>query len=108
MSQYLLIQSKSPWETNRVADFYDLARQLAAAGHDVTLFLVQNGVLPARPRAHDPGLNEVVSARVRVLADDFSLRERALDPKALAGGVVPAAIDVVVDLLVAGAKSIWN
>jgi hypothetical protein len=108
MSQYLLIQSRSPWETSPVADFYDLARQLVTAGHDVTLFLVQNGVLPARPRAHDPGLREVVGARVRVLADDFSLRERAIDATALAEGVAPAAIDVVVDLLAAGAKSVWN
>jgi predicted peroxiredoxin len=108
MSQYVLIQSKSAWASGSAADFYTMAHQLAAAGHDVTLFLVQNGVLSARPGARDPRLSEIAGPRLRVLADDFSLRERAIDAERLAPGIAAAAIGVVVDLLAAGARSIWN
>jgi hypothetical protein len=108
MSKYLLIQSKSPWESSSVGDFYALARQLATAGHQVTLFLVQNAALSARREARDPALAEVVGTGVRVLVDDFSLRERGIDGRTLARGVAPSAIDVVVDHLASGAKSMWN
>jgi predicted peroxiredoxin len=108
MSKYVLIQSKSPWESSSVADFYAVARQLAAAGHEVTLFLVQNAALAARREARDPGLAEVVGTGVQVLVDDFSLRERGIDGRTLARGVTPCAIDAVVDHLASGAKSMWN
>ena len=76
MSRYLLIQSKSPWESADVDQFYSLARDLGRTGSDVTLFLVQNGVMAARTGAKDASLDQLLSGNVRVLADDFSLRER--------------------------------
>ena len=48
MAKYLLIESRDPFENNIVARQYDLAVNLVKEGNDVTLFLVQNGVLPAR------------------------------------------------------------
>ena len=48
MARYLLIESRDGFEWNEVPYFYDLAYGLAREGHDVTLFLVQNGVLAAR------------------------------------------------------------
>lgn len=48
MASYMLIESRDPFEVNDVAYFYDLASSLKSRGNDVTLFLVQNGVLPAR------------------------------------------------------------
>jgi hypothetical protein len=107
MSQYILMQSKSPWSSRAVADFYELASRFANAGHDVTLFLVQNGVLAARREAQDPDLREL-RGRVKIVADDFSLRERAIDKFDLAAGVSPAPIEEVVRLLAAGAKALWN
>src|SRR5712664_876736 len=44
MSRYILIQSKSPWESGDVGHFYALARELGDRG-EVTFFLVQNGVM---------------------------------------------------------------
>jgi hypothetical protein len=46
--------------------------------------------------------------KIRVLADDLSLRERAIGASALKAGVKPGAIDEVVDLLAVGAKALWH
>ena len=108
MSQYVLIQSKSPWESGDLGHFYALARELRQAGGEVTFFLVQNGVMAARTGAKDPALDQLLGANVRVVADDFSLRERAIDAKALKNGVNPSSIDLVVDLLAGGAKALWH
>ena len=43
---------------------------------------------------------------VKVLADDFSLQERGITK--LAEGVAVAPIDVVVDHLAAGHKTLWH
>ena len=107
MAQYLLIESRDPFETLEVSNDYDLAVGLAKAGHQVTLFLVQNGVLPSRKSANHGGLRQVVDSNVEVLSDDFSLRERGIDQAALANGVKAAPIDIVVDQLAAGHKTIW-
>ena len=54
------------------------------------------------------GLATLAGAGVTVLADRFSLRERAIADDALAEGVSAAELDVVVDALAGGAKAIWN
>ena len=108
MSRYVLIQSKSPWESRDVDQFYSLARELSQAGGDVTFFLIQNGVMAARTGAKDPAFDQVLAGKVRVLADDFSLRERAINREALKSGISPSPIDTVVDLLASGAKALWH
>ncbi len=108
MGAYLLIESRDPFDTNDVGFYYDLAKQLARQGNRVTLFLVQNGVLPARAGARDGQLSEVQAAGVEVLADDFSLRERGISANRLAAGVKPAPLDVVIDHLADGSKAMWH
>ena len=108
VSKYLLIQSKSPWESGDVAHFYALASELGHAGGEVTLFLVQNGVMPARAGAKDAALDQLLGSQVRVLADDFSLRERAIGPGAMKRGIRTSSIDEIVDLLSVGAKALWH
>ena len=107
MAKYLLIESRDPFEVNDVLYYYDLAATLAKEG-DVTLFLVQNGVLPARRSAKSRRLTELAQAGVRVLAEEFSLRERGIRADRLAEGVAPAALDVVIDQLAAGRKALWH
>ena len=107
-SSYLLVESRDPFEIRDVAYFYDLAANLAGAGNTVTLFLVQNGVLPARPSAHSEALARVAKAGVQVLADEFSLRERGIRAERLASGVKAAALDVVIDQLAEGRKALWH
>ena|SRR5689334_2595206 len=106
MAQYLLIESRDPFESNDVHYYYDLAKGLAEAGNQVTLFLAQNGVLSARPCMHSTALSALSKSGVTVLADDFSLKERGIAK--LAEGIAAAPIDVVVDHLAAGDKVLWH
>jgi uncharacterized OsmC-like protein len=106
MAQYLLIESRDPFESNDVGYYYDLAKGLVEEGNQVTLFLAQNGVLSARPSAHSAALSALAQGGVTVLADDFSLRERGIAN--VVDGVAPAPIDVVVDHLAGGHKTLWH
>ena len=108
MAHYLMIESRDSFESNDVAYFYDLAKALKRNGNDVSLFLVQNGVLPARPCTQSAALSAVAEAGVTVTADDFSLRERGIDAGALAAGVSAAPIDSVIDGMAAGHKTLWH
>jgi len=107
MTKYLLIESRDPFEWNDVASYYELASGLAKEGNEVTLFLVQNGVLPAR-RSSTDALARVAASGVEILADDFSLKERGITADRLVTGVKPAALDVVVDHLADGRKTMWH
>ena len=108
MNRYLLIESQDPFESRDVAYLNGLAEALAKDGAQVTLFLVGNGVLPARPGAHSDMLSALSRAGVRVLADDFSLRERGIKADRLIAGVTPSPIDTVIERLAAGDKAIWH
>lgn len=108
MGRYLLIESRDPFESNDVGYFQGLAADLAGAGNQVTLFLVQNGVLPARAGCQGNGLEKAARAGVKILADDFSLAERAIGDGALKDAVTKAPLDVVIDQMAAGAKTIWH
>jgi sulfur relay (sulfurtransferase) complex TusBCD TusD component (DsrE family) len=109
MSQhYLLIASRDPYGHGGTRSCYQLASQLAGEGHRVTLFLVQNGVLPARPSPASQELEALARSGVRVAADEFSLRERGIDRAGLAAGVEPASLDLVIDALTRGAKALWH
>ena len=108
MAKYLLIESRDPFENNIVARQYDLAANLVKEGNEVTLFLVQNGVLPARPGSRSTLLSNAALAGVQVLADDFSLRERGISANKLADGVTAAPLSVVIDQLADGRKTLWH
>lgn len=108
MSQYVLIASRDPYTHTGTRRCYELASALAGEGNRVTLFLVQNGVLPARPSPGSAELARLARAGVDVLADDFSLRERGIAESELAPGVSPAPLDLVIDALEAGARVVWH
>jgi hypothetical protein len=108
MAKYLLIESRDPFESNDVANMRELAKGLAGDGNKVAVFLVQNGVLPARFGAKAEGLTKLMAAGIEVCADDFSLRERAITPESLQRGVLPAPIGLVVDRMSDGWKVIWH
>jgi predicted peroxiredoxin len=107
MAKYLLIESRDPYEWADVSRSYGLASGLVKEGAEVTLFLVQNGVLPTRPSTAARTLTRLAREGVAVLADEFSLRERGIDTGRLAEGVEAAPLDVVVDQLAEGRKAIW-
>jgi sulfur relay (sulfurtransferase) complex TusBCD TusD component (DsrE family) len=106
MTGYLLIESRDPFESNDVSYYCDLARGLVEAGNQVTLFLIQNAVLAARPSAQAPQLRELIGSGIKVLADDFALKERGITK--LLDGVQIAPIEIVVDHLEAGHRTLWH
>lgn len=108
MAKHLLIESRDPFEWSDVASYYELASGLAKEGNQVTLFLVQNGVLPARRSSTSDALARVAASGVEILADDFSLRERGIMADRIVPGVTPAPLDVIVDHLADGRKTMWH
>lgn len=105
MTEYFLIESRSPFESLEVNNNYQLASDLANAGDDVTLFLVENGVFAARKTAESDGLNSLNN--VNLLADEFSLRERAIDPEEIYNTIKVAEIDAVIEAMATGVKTMW-
>lgn len=110
MARYVLVESRDPFESRDVSYYYKLASELAAKGENVTLFLVQNGVLAARKGISDNPLASVLDAKVEVVADEFSLRERGIQDTHKLDGVRAVEIDDLVDraLADAGTKVIWH
>lgn len=111
MSNYVLIESRDPFEYGDTRHLYNLAGDLAGRGNSVTLFLVQNGVLTTRPGVKDNPLDNLSrqSPSVSVLADDFSLRERGISQSTMVSGVSVSSVDSLVDLLAQeGTKVVWH
>jgi hypothetical protein len=106
MTEYLLIESRDPFESRDVGYYYELARGLSEAGNQVSVFLIQNAVLAARSSADVPELLELLNTGIKVMADDFSLKERGITK--LLEGIQIALIDVVVDHLEAGHRTLWH
>jgi sulfur relay (sulfurtransferase) complex TusBCD TusD component (DsrE family) len=108
MASYLLIESRDPFEVPDVSSTLALASSLAKEQHEVTVFLVQNGVHAARPSEKSKPFSELAATGVKVLADDLSLRERGIQSGKLAKGLQASPIDSVVDALASGTKTIWR
>jgi predicted peroxiredoxin len=108
MAKYLIIESRDPFESNDVGYMYETAAGLAERGNEVTLFLVQNGVLPARRGPRSKAISDLARTGVEILADDFSLRERGIGGDRLADGVASAPLDTVIDHLAEGRKALWH
>ena len=108
MPNYLMIESRDPFETRGFAHRCELALTLRADGAGVTLFLLENAVLGARQAARLRELDKLLKAGVRLLADEFALRERGMAADTLAPQVASASIDALIGELAGGAKAIWN
>jgi len=109
MGSYLLVETRDPFDSADTARFYDLAESLAAEANDVTLFLVQNGVLPTRRDSVAGGRITEMAGRMHVLADELSLRERGIQATEMPDEVRAAPIDTLVDLAAEpGRKVIWH
>ena len=108
MSTYVFIDSRDPFDYADTPAFLELVAGVRQHGSQTTLFLIQNAVLAARRGARSAErFAELAGQGVTVLADAFSLRERAIDT--VAGGVQPVEIDALVDLLLTPAvKAVWH
>jgi sulfur relay (sulfurtransferase) complex TusBCD TusD component (DsrE family) len=109
MSNYIFIETRDPFESRDTNFTEQTATALKQRGHEVTVFLVQNGVLASRRNARDSYLSRLTQAGVNLLADDFSLCERGIQTAELHAGVRPSSIDTLVDaLLQSNTKAVWH
>lgn len=108
MARYFFIQSQDPFTEVRTTAQFDLAQRLLAAGNDVSMLLIQNGVTAARQGALCERFDALRASGVTLLADTFSLTMREIDATQLKADVAMADIDTVIDALLAGDKVIWN
>jgi predicted peroxiredoxin len=109
MIHYVFIESRDPFESRDTRFVEETATALKQRGHDVTVFLVQNGVLASRKNARDGSLDRMVTAGVSLMADDFSLRERGIQPAELRLGIERSGIEQLVEALVQeNTRAIWH
>jgi sulfur relay (sulfurtransferase) DsrF/TusC family protein len=109
MTEYVFIESRDPFESRDTRFVEETAIALKQRDHEVTVFLLQNGVLAARGTARRSHLLELAREGVRLLADDFSLAERGIQESELLPGIQRASIDSLVDALAReNAKVIWH
>ena len=111
MADYVLIESRDPFEFSDTTYMYQMAGDLAANGNRVTVYLVQNGVFCARKNVKNNPLDGLKqnAPSVRVEADDFSLRERGISKTGLVDGVNVSNVDDLVDHLMQGnTKVVWH
>lgn len=108
MAKYLLIESRDPFDSADSGYFSELVQGISNRGNETVLFLVQNGVLPARKGSkHNEVIAKLIKSKVSVLADGFSLKERAIYK--LADGVQITDIDWLVEtLLEPETKAMWH
>jgi len=99
---HLLVETKESGDA-----FLRDARALAGTGRDVTLLLIQDAAGAAlRSRA---AIARLTDAGVRVLIDDFSLRQHAVRAADLPTGLRIVDADDIADLLLTpGVKVVWH
>jgi|SRR5690606_3578966 len=108
MSHFLFVQSQDPFTDARAARQYELAIDLKKRGNDVTVVLVQNGVVPARSQAVCPAFDELAASGLTLIADSFSLEQRDIASQQLKANISTGSMDDVIDAMLAGHKVIWN
>ncbi|HLF84267.1 MAG TPA: DsrE family protein [Blastocatellia bacterium] len=109
MTNYVFIESRDPFESRDTQFILDTATALKQRDSEVTVFLVQNGVLAARMNARGSHLPHLAEAGITLLADEFSLSERGIEPAELIPAVGQSSIDALVELLMRGdTKVIWH
>lgn len=108
MGRYLFIESRDPFESSDVDYLSQILTGCVDRNHEVILCLVQNGVLQVRKGNHsNERVTRLLKRKVKVLADEFALRERAV--REVLEGVESATIGQLIDLgLEKGTKVIWH
>ncbi|ELS03581.1 DsrE/DsrF-like family protein [Xenococcus sp. PCC 7305] len=108
MTHYLILESRDPYDSADWKKMQDIIVDLKKNGNDVTLFLIQNGVLPIRQgTSFESHFDNLKSLGINILADLFALQERGI--KNTAQSVEKSSIDRLVELsLIPNTKTIWH
>ena len=107
MARYLIVDSRDLTEYTSGKYIQKVAGKLKQDGNDVTLFLIENGVIAAR-RGGDvaKNLTDLSKQGTKIMADDISCKARGVAQ--LAEGITQASIDQLADLITEGSdKVIW-
>ncbi|MGW2183899.1 DsrE family protein [Streptomyces sp. NPDC001732] len=105
---YFLIESKGNWAGPNAGTFLRDAAALAAAGHRVRVYLVEDGVLSAAG-VRTPEIDRLAEAGVEVLVDDFSAAQRALGGTKLSPHVKLAGMETVAAALAEDdCRGVWH
>lgn len=107
MAHYVIIESRDLQEYTSGRYILGLADGLRKKGNNVTLFLIENGVMAARKGAKiGDTLNELSRQGATVLAEDIALQSRGVTQ--LVDGVSMSNMDHLADLIASGSdKVIW-
>jgi hypothetical protein len=106
---YIIIETSEPFGSRDTNFVEETAVGLKRRGHNVTVFLLQNGVLSSRQNGCESYLARLVLNGVTVRADNFSLRERGIGSAELIPGIESVSIEALVDALVLDqTKAIWH
>ena len=108
MTNYMLIQSEEPQATERTINLYQLAKDLTCAGHSVSLFLVQNAVIPARTTSKYQYFDELLEHDLRILVDSFSLLQREIYVGDVKRNIEIGSVRDVIEAMLDGDRVIWN
>jgi len=109
VTNYLFIESRDPFESTDTRFVAETAAALQQRDAEVTVFLVQNGVLAARRNARASQVQALAKAGVKLLADDFSLRERGIQPAELIPGIQSSGVEAIVDALIRpNTRVLWH
>lgn len=108
MTHYVILESRDPYDSADWQKMQDILVELKKNGNDVTLFLLQNGVLPIRQgTAFESHFNDLKSLGINILADLFALQERGIN--STVSSVEKSSIDRLVELsLIPNTKTIWH
>lgn len=109
MANYLLVETKGPLAGGQWA--FELGGQLRDLKHDVTIYLLQDGVFAARRnfKAGEELLQNAGRRGLSVLADAVSLRQRGVVGDRVTKDVTVSEMDHLVDLLMERSdKAIWH
>ena len=107
MAQYLIVNSRDLQEYSGGQYIQNLAGQLQQKGNDITLFLIENGVLAAR-KGNEVGKNltNLTKQGMKILAEDVACKARGITE--VGEGITQANIDQLADLIIEGdTKIIW-
>jgi sulfur relay (sulfurtransferase) complex TusBCD TusD component (DsrE family) len=107
MARYLIVDSRDLTEYTNGRYIQKVAGKLKEDGNDVTLFLIENGVIAARKGGEiGKNLTDLSKRGAKIMADDISCKARGVAQ--LAEGVTQSNVDQLADLIAEGSdKVIW-
>jgi sulfur relay (sulfurtransferase) complex TusBCD TusD component (DsrE family) len=109
MGKYVLIETKGPLDGGNWA--FELGKQLRELRHDVTVYLLQDGVFAARRnfKTGEALIQGAEKSGLAVVADGVSCRQRGLVGDRVAKGVGVGDMDALLDLVMERSdKAIWH